>query len=892
MLASIRAFLFRALHLHRRLRSEATLDDELQFHLQMEIDCNVRLGMSEAEARRQALISLGGVEQTREACRDARAIRWAAEFRQDLRYGWRVLRTSPRFTAAAVLTLALGVGANAAIFSAVNAILLPTLPYADSARLVTIRRVQRAYYVSREELRQIRQGCPALGRIVTYHTGRLLVTGGTGPTEVSAARVSSDFFPMLGVRPLLGRFILPGDTQPGADRVVVLNFRLWMDQFGGDIGIVGRDIPVGDQRYTVIGVMPQEFGTIDWSYNSEGIWLPQVPLPPGAQDADVGSLIARLNGDATLAAANAQLKPLSARFAATHRHPAEPGLLLRAWRLDLGIDPRVRVGLLFLLGAVGFVLLLASVNVTSLLVARSWTRRREFAIRKALGANRPRLLRQLLTESLLLALISGALGLFLSYWGIRVLRVLAPPYMPRVDRIVLDGHVLCFTAGISLLVAVLVGLPPALHASSRHTDDGLKAGAGGFLAGFTTRRPHRLRSALVVLEVLLAVVLVAGAALMGRSFYRLMSGNTGVSANNVLMMRVRFSQGVCSQLGWSTTCPMAAAAVLDGIRALPGVRRTALSEGRVFSGGDPTGHYSGSGRSGLYIEGLGGDQLSDQWIYGRLVSPGYFSTLGIRLVGGRDFEPGDSTSRAAVVSEGFARKYLPGSPLGKRFSINADRPDSWMNVVGVVNDVQNRAVGGTRAGPPGEVYYLPFRFNSNEGFTVVTQASADPLALVPAILRAVRAVDKDALVTRIETVEQALANSAAEPRFQTALVGSFGVMALLLAFIGVYGVVSYSVVQRTHEIGVRMALGAERQDVLRMILREGMVLTTTGIGIGIAGALGLTRVLRSVLFEIEPTNPPTFIGVAAALAVVTLAACYFPARRAVKVDPILALRHE
>jgi putative ABC transport system permease protein len=889
MMASIRAFLFRILHLHRRPRSEATLDDELQFHLQMEIDCNVRLGMSEAEARRRALISLGGVEQTREACRDARAIRWAAEFWQDLRYGWRVLRTSPRFTAVAALTLALGVGANAAIFSAVNAILLRPLPYADSARLVTIRRVQRAHYVTPEELRQIRQGCPALGRIVTYHTGRLLMTGGTGPREVTAARVSSDFFPMLGVRPLLGRFILPEDTQPGNDRVVVLNFRLWMDEFGGDTGIVGRDIPVGDQRYTVIGVMSQEFGALNWSYRSEGMWLPQIPLPPGAQDPDVGSIIARLKRDATLAAANAQIKPLSARFAATHRHPREPGLVLRAWSLDLGIDPRVRVGLLILLGAVGFVLLMASVNVTSLLVARSWTRQREFAIRKALGASRPRLLRQLLTESLLLALISGALGLFLSYWGIQLLRVLAPPYAPRVDRIVLDGHVLWFTAGTSLLVAVLVGLPPALQASSRRTDDGLKAGAGGFFGGFTTRRPHRLRSALVVLEVLLAVVLVVGAALMGRSFYRLMSVNTGVSANNVLMMNVRFSQGVCSQQRWSTTCPMAAAAVLDGIRALPGVRRTALSEGGPFSGGEATGHYEGSGRSGLYIEGLGGDQLrGDQWIYGRLVSPGFFSTLGIRLVSGRDFEPGDSTARAAIVSEGFARKYLPGNPIGKRFSTNGDRPDSWMKVAGVVNDVRNRAVGG----PPGEVYYMPFVFNHNEGFTVVTQASADPLPLVPAMLRAVRAVDKDALVTRIETVEQALANSAAEPRFQTALVGSFGVIALLLAFIGVYGVISYSVVQRTHEIGVRTALGAERQDVLRMILREGMVLTTTGIGIGMAGAWGLTRVLRSVLFEIEPTDPPTFLGVAAALAVVTLAACYLPARRAVKVDPILALRHE
>ncbi len=886
MPASIRAFLFRVLHLHRRPRSEATLDDELHFHLQMEIDCNVRLGMSEAEARRQALISLGGVEQTREACRDARAIRWAAEFWQDLRYGWRVLRTSPRFTAVAALTLALGVGANGAIFSAVNAILLRPLPYADSARLLALRRVQRAYYVTHEELRQIRQTCPALDRIVTYQTARLR-TGGA--REITAARVSSDFFPMLGVRPLLGRPILPQDTRPGNDRVVVLNFRLWMDQFGGDMGIVGRDIPVGDQRYTVIGVMPHEFGVgLSWSYDDDGMWLPLVPFTPPAQDREVAGVIARLKSDATLASANAQLEPLSARFAATHRDRGQPGLVLRAWSLDVGIDPRVRVGLLVLLGAVGFVLLMASVNVTSLLVARSWTRQREFAIRKALGATRPRLLRQLLTESLLLALVGGALGLFLSYWGVQMLRVLAPPYAPRVDRILLDGHVLWFTAGISLLVAVLVGLPPALQASSRRTDDGLKAGAGGFLGAFTTRRPHRVRSALVVVELLLAVVLALGAGLMGRSFYRLMSVSTGVSAGNVLTMHVRFSPGVCSQQGWATGCPMAAATVLDGIRALPGVRRTALSWGGLFSGGDVTGHYSGSGRSGLYIEGQDGDHLpGDQWIYGRYVSPGFFSTLGIRLVSGRDFGPGDSTARAAIVSEGFARKYLPGNPLGKRFSTDGDHRDKWMEVVGVVNDVRDRAVR-----PPGEVYYLAFAFHHTQGFGVVTQASADPLPLVPAILRIVRAVDKEASVTRIETVEQALSNSAAEPRFETALVGSFGVMGLLLAIIGVYGVISYSVVQRTHEIGVRMALGAERRDVLRMILRDGMLLAMTGIGIGTAGALALTRVLRSLLFEIEPTDPPTFLGVAVAVTVATLAACYLPARRAVRVDPMLALRHE
>ncbi len=822
--------------------------------------------------------------------------RFFIDLHGDLRFGVRLLRRNPGFTAVAVITLALGIGANTAIFSAVNGILLQPLPYADPAQLVRIQREQIAYHVTTAQWREIQEQCTALERIAAYSYRELLIIGGKVPTRVSAGYVSGDFFPMLGVKPLLGRFILPEDTQPGNDRVAVLNHGFWMNEFGGDVGIVGHSISVNHNPYTVIGVMPREFGVgIHWSYligsdaaSRDGMWVPWIQSPSVALNREASPIIiARLKKHATPTQADAQLQPLSARFAAAYPAGTQ-GLHLHARSLDPGIDPRVRTGLLILLGAVGFVLLMACVNVTSLLVARSWTRQRELAIRKALGATRPRVLRQFLSESLLLAMAGGAMGLFFSLWGIRLLRVLAPPYTPRADRILLDANVLWFTAGISLLVAVLVGFAPAVQASSRRIGDVLKAGLGGSFAGVAVRQPQRLRSALVVVEVLLAVIVVVGATLMCRSFYKLMRVNTGLSASRVLTVQVHFSDSVCNVRGSATTCSTATAEVLDGLRSLPGVRRVCL--GSPFNGGG-IGHYPGSGRSGLYIEGQQGDQLpGDQWIFDRFVTPGFFAALGIRILKGRDFEPADRASSVAIVSEGFARKYIPGDPLGRRFSINEDEGGhhSWMEIIGVVNDVRDHAVKG----PPGPVFYMPFAFVQNSEIEIVAQTAADPMPLVPEIVRVIRSVDKDAPITHIQTVDQIIANSAAEPRFQTAVITSFGALGLLLAVIGIYGVISYSVVERTHEIGVRMALGAQRKDVLRMILKEGLLLAVIGIFIGIGGAWGLTRVLRNILFEIEPTDPLTFIGVSIFLTVAALAACCIPARRAMKVDPLAALRHE
>ena len=916
--------------MRRRKRMMDDLDRDIREHIEMETQDNIARGMSPEEARRAAFLKFGNVTRVKEQTREVWSFTWLEQLWQDIRYGTRMLRRSPGFAAIAILTLALGIGANTAIFSAVNGVLLEPLPYADSSRLVTVKREQIAYYLSLAQLREIQQRCSAIESIARYSYGSALLTGGAVPEQVSTYVVSNDFFPLLGVKPLLGRPFLLQDTQPGNDRVVVLSYPLWMDNFGGDPGIVGRSISVDHKPYTIVGVMPREFGLgVDWSYqglvygsNSDGMWVPMVTSPSGTQGRGGAEFIGRLKKSATLQEANAQLRVLSDRFAATYP-PGTEGLELHARSLSLGVDERLRTGLLILLGAVGFVLLMACVNVTSLLVARAWARQQELTIRRALGATRLRIVRQLLSESLLLAMSGGALGLLISVWGIRVLRVIAPPYTPRVDYIRLDGNVLWFTMGISIMAAVLVGLVPALHASSRRMGGTLKGGLSGSFAGVATGRSHRLRSALVILEVALAIIVVVGGALMARSFYKLSRLDTGVRADHVLTMSVNLSNLPCSdksgveadQLGnkqpsqgkqsrptkssadqsAETRCAtLAAETILDGVRSIEGVQTAALSQGTVFQAGGvdtPGLHYPGGPQDlGLYVEGLGREQLARAGVASHPVTPDFFAATGIRLVKGRKFEPRDLNGpQVAIVSQSLAREYIPGDPLGKRFSVSEDNNGNhqWVEIVGVVNDVRDRAVKDGS----GPVYYTPFWFASDQ-WEIIVRASTNPMAMVPAIERVVRSVDSDAPITKIETADQIIANSAAEPRFQTALLGSFGALGLILAIIGIYGVISYSVVQRTHEIGVRMALGAGRGDMLRMILGEGLLLTSIGIAIGVAGALTLTRFLASLLFEINPMDPATFIGVAILLLLVALAACYIPARRAMKVDPMVALRYE
>ena len=918
-----------------RRKQDAQLDSELRFHVEQQTADNIAAGMNADAARRRALAQFGGLEYIKEETRDARGTQLLESLLQDIRFGLRMLRKSLGFTAVAVLTLALGIGANTAIFSAVNGIWLEPLLNARFSRMLTVD------LLTMNEIQAIQEQSTAFERTAIYRGSGGFIIGGGTPVQAMNTYVSEDFFSMLGVKPLLGRYILPPDTRPGADLVAVMSYNLWMDDFGGDTRIVGRSITIDEKPYTVIGVMPKGFDLgVHWGDFNQGVWMPSAFLLSDPESGGHGSsIVARLKSGVSVGQAKSQLDAIYSRLVAEYPK-LYPKVMTQygryGWLVTAGIHGPgkllIQLALSLLFAAVGFVLLMACVNVAALLVGRSWSRQRELTIRRTLGATRFRIIRQLFCESLLLAIAGGALGLFFSIWGIRVLRAIAPPYTPRVEYIRLDANVLWFTLAASLLTAILIGLTPAMHATSRRVGAKLKGGLSGSFAETTMRQSRVFRSSLVVLELALAMIVVVGGALMARSFYLLMHTDTGVRADHVITMAVQLSDSTCkappeesdaskkdanqSQTGEEgkkssqkksskETAPdkyapdgcyaVATRNVLDGIHSLSGVQLVALVWGGPFQGGDVTTseHYPGEyPDSGLRVEGKAGNQLTSGLIEGRAVTPDYFAALGIRILKGHTFKENEmqGPSTVAIVSESFARKFIPGNPLGKRFNAGPDMDGHlpWMQIVGEVNDVRDRGVYEPFSGP---VYYTPYALGNNQ-WHIIARTAVSPATMIPVIKRIIRSVDPDAPITHIETVDQIIAESSAQPRFQTVLLGSFGVLGLLLAMIGIYGVISYSVVQRTHEIGVRMALGAVRGDVLRMVLGEGLLLALTGIAIGVAGALALTRFLRSLLFEIKPTDPATFIAVAILLALVALLACYIPARRAMRVDPMVALRYE
>ena len=931
---TVRSWLSRLGGTFNKRARDRELAAELESHLHFHIEDNLRAGMTPKEARRNAVIALGGLDQVKENCRERRGLPWLDSLVQDIRFGLRMLRKNPGFTSVAVVTLALGIGANAAIFSAVNGIWLEPLLNARSSGMVTVD------LLSIPQIHSIQEQSTAFERTTIYQGMGGLISGGGSPEQAMNTYVSGDFFSVLGTNPLLGRIILPGDTQPGQDRVAVMSYGLWMDDFGGDSRIVGRHITIDQKPYTVIGVMPKGFDIgVNWGGFNPGVWMPSAfPLSDPVSRGRFSSFVAQLKPGVTVRQVQSQLDSIYARLKA--EYPSQyPESMERngryGWIVTEGIHGRsnvlVHLALTLLLATVGFVLLIACVNVAALLVSRSWALQRELAIRRTLGATRFRIARQLFCESLLLAVAGGALGLLLSVWGIRVIRAIAPPYTPRVEYIRLDGNVLWFSLAASLLTAILIGLAPALHATSRRVGATLRGGLGGSFAQTGMRQSRVFRSSLVVLETALAVVVLAGAALMVRSFYLLMHLDTGVRADHVITMSVRLSDSTCKDSSVQAknsgeqskdsditqTKPsqkeksanpnalgkyapggcyaVATQSILDGIHSLRAVQKTALAEGGVFQGGSviTSYHYPGEPPGlGLYVEGRQGNQLTSGIIVAKPVTPEFFDTLGIHLISGRVFGKGDIAVPAdiAIVSESFAREYIPGNPLGKRFSTSADGNGNhhWMTIVGVSTDIHDHAVSSALSGP---VYYVPYVLGENR-WQVIARTTVSPTAMVPAIERVVHSVDAEAPITDVETLDEAIAESSAQPKFQAILLGSFGLLALLLAMIGIYGVISYSVVQRTHEIGVRMALGAAQGGVLCMILGEGLLLASIGIVIGIAGALALTRFLGSFLFEIKPTDPATLLAVAILLLIVALIACYIPARRAMKVDPLVALRYE
>ncbi len=871
-------FRLRLRSLFRRSRIEQELSDELRFHLEKLIEDKVANGMKLEKARYLALRELGGVEQIKEECRDTRRVRYIENFFQDIRYGLRMLRRSPGFASVAVLALALGIGANAAMFSVINAVLLRPLPFQDPGRLVAIEGIPavrfngpHTHVLGWEDWVGKTQ---TLEGIVVYERGGVNVFSRDQSAHLPAAAVSQGFFGLLGVRPVRGRtFLSHENISPQAEAVV--SYELWQGPLGADPNLVGKNLTLSGKPFTVVGVMPPGF---EFPGETQ-VWIPSALNMEEnlfAQGGIVNFQIARLKSGATLEQARAELAVFLRQFDQGHAASFNPKLGVIPLRLQLVKDSRP--ALLVLMGAVGLVLLIACADVANLLMARNATRVRELAVRAAIGAGRARLLRQLLTESVLLSLAGGLAGLLLGAAGVRLAQALIPSKEILASGIRLDTWVMGFTLAVAVLTGILAGLLPALGSSRGALSEALKEGASGSPAGFGFARQHRLRTLLGVGEVAVALILLIGATLLMRSLARLSTVNPGFRTDHLLTSRL-FLTGPdyatnVHRLGFYER-------VLGRVRALPGVRVAGWTNSLPL----------GEGVSVMFSVGVEGSanpkpQTSDKWALYLTVSPDYFRAMGIPLLEGRAFneQDRDGAPRVVMVSQKMALLCWPDrDPIGKRLTMFD--PPKWMTVVGVVGDVQ-----WGLAEPPEPAMYLPLLQEPPHSAILVLHTSGSLSAME--VASAVRGIDRGEPVASTRTGEELLARATASPRFRAGVLGVFAGLAVVLALVGVYGILAYSVSQRTHEIAIRMALGAGRGSVLGLMMSQGLLLTVLGVAAGSAGALALNRLLAGFLYGVRPTDFPTFLGASLALAGAALIAVWIPARRAMKVDPIVALRCE
>jgi putative ABC transport system permease protein len=804
---------------------------------------------------------------------------------QDIRFAVRTLAKSPGFTAVAVLTLALGIGANSAIFSFVDGVLLKPLPYPDPDRLMYVWEKPPGggfNVVSALNFLDWRGGGEVFAHVAATSGGSVTLTGNGEPRRIAGSRVSAAYFDVFGVKAVMGRTFAPDEDESGKEHVVVLSHRLWANEFGGDPALVGRTLTLNGEAFTVIGVLP-DGSPFDRTFSR--LWRP-LAFAPGERTRNFHWLqvVARLKPGVTLEQARARMDAIGARIAADFPDSNKNWGVSVVPYAELATPAQLRSSLYVLLAAVGMLMLIACANLANLTLARGTAREREVAVRAALGAGRARLVRQFLTENVLLALIGGAAGVALGYGLMRGLQLMLPPfYLPAVARISMDVRVLVFALGLSLVTGLAFGIVPALHATAPDLSSAMKEGGRGS-AGDGGRR--RLRSALVVVEVALAFILLAGGGLLIRSFFAMVNTPLGFDATNVLTLRVPFANDRFPNVERLTAYVRA---VTDRIRAVPGVRDVAATDTLPLEGYSNGMPFLVAGREAV-------DRANRQACGFKVVQASYFRTLGIQFARGRPFTDRDVKGGppVAVINQSMADRFFAGvDPIGQRLLIQeiiagkpALGPEIPWEIVGVIADERTAPLEFTMR--PG--VYVPMAQSPTTFVNVVVRAAMQPDALGRAITSAIHEIDKDQAVTDLRTLEQMKSESAASTRLRTTLVVVFAGLALLLSAVGVYGVLAYSVAQRAHEIGVRAALGASSAALTRMVLASGLALTLAGLALGVAGAFALTRLLSTLLVGVGARDPLTLVAAAATLFAVALLACYLPARRAAKLDPLVVLR--
>jgi len=884
-LGKMRASLARLCGLFQKHRRERDLSDELDSHLALHIEENIRRGMTPDEARRQALLKLGGMEPAKEIYRDRRGVPLLETTWQDVRYAVRALRKNLAFTLVAVVTLALGVGANTAIFSVVKAVLLNQLPYRQPERLVALgeddsgeKRPETIGYATAYDWRRLNHSFESMS---LYRDAAAAIVGQGEPELLTGLRVNYDFFDTLGIQMHLGRTFLPEEDRPDRRFEIILSHGLWMRRFGGDPNVLGRVIRLNESSFTVVGVLPAGFQTLEIP-GSPGYPEMFEPLgydlsqPFACRDCQHLHLIARMKPGISAGQAHADLKTIMVNLVRQYPASYPSNATVAFMTLQTYLVGRVSAALWVLLGAVGFVLLMACANVANLMLARATRRTKEIALRAALGAGRTRIVRQLITESLVLALAGGLAGIALAWMGTGALASLGPKEIPRVSEIRMDTAVLLFGLAASLITGVLFGLAPALRSSRVDLNDALK----DFGKSTESRSRFGLRNVLVAAELAIAFVLVVGAGLLGRSFLNLMNIDAGYDPHNVLTLGT-FAYGARyekpeAELAYDKQA-------MDRLRQTPGVESVAMASNLPLLSFD---------RDGFHVRERATNPSEDPAADTYSVSPDYFRVMKIPLKRGRMFtgQDGPNSPKVAVISENCARKMFPNQdPIGKEIQLGG-RNDSkpWTTIVGVVGDIRQY---GLDKAPDMEAYIAQAQ-NMSYLFSMVARTSIDPRNLEGAARAAFLAADPTLPVFRVQPLESYVASSLAQRKFTLALLGMFGGLALVLAAVGIYGLISYSVTLRTREVGIRMAFGAERSDVLAMVLRQGLALIGIGLAVGFAASLALTRLLTTLLFEVRPTDLATSALVALLLATVALAASYLPARRAASVDPMIALRYE